>query len=503
MLDRALLAVILSAASVGSIGASAAEPSAPGVAEAATGEWGPVIPFPVLPIHAHLLPDGRVLFWDRHDTPEEDGHPRTWDPESGLFTLDAEPVKGHDLFCSGHAFLEDGSLLAAGGHFGFELGQPYAATYEPASAHWSAAPAMNAGRWYPSVLTLADGSALVLSGTDEIAVPNPLPQIFEPASRTWRDLAGATLALPFYPMAFLAPQGDVVVAGPEATARRLTTTGPGVWSDLASALNGGRRAGSAVLYGPGRILVAGGGATPKASAEIIDVAAESPAFREVGSMAHARRHLDLTLLPDGSVLAIGGTSLPENDARGAVLATELWSPRSETWTTLAPMSVPRLYHSIALLLPDGRVLAAGGGHPSDVEHGDPDHFDGQIFSPPYLFRGARPTIVAAPASVALGEAFVVEAGPESVSERVTWVRLGSVTHSFNMNQRFLELDSTATANGRRVVAPSATRLAPPGHYLMFLLDGKGVPSRGRVVQLRGGIFSDGFERGSFAAWTNP
>ena len=170
-----------------------------------SGQWGPLLPFPTLPIHAHLLPAGKVLFWDRHDSPEADGHPRTWDPASGLFAMDADPVAGHDLFCAGHSFLEDGTLFAAGGHFGFELGQPYAATYLSAPPLWTAAPPMNAGRWYPTVLTLGDGRALVLSGTDESALPNPLPQIFDPEARDWHDLDEAKLPLPFYPMAFAAP----------------------------------------------------------------------------------------------------------------------------------------------------------------------------------------------------------------------------------------------------------------------------------------------------------
>jgi hypothetical protein len=219
-------------------------------------------------------------------------------------------------------------------------------------------------------------------------------------------------------------------------------------------------------------------------------------------MAAARRHLNLTLLPDGTVLATGGSAAAGfNDSTGAVLAAELWDPATESWTTLAAMAVPRLYHSVALLLPDGRVLAAGGGHPRDSTHGDPDHFDGQIFSPPYLFRGPRPTILSAPGSVHFGERFEPVFAPETAVAAITWVRLGSVTHGFDMNQRFVRLAATPTAQGLAVTAPADPRLAPPGHYLMFALTADGVPSAGRVIRLDSGMFRDSFESGASSAWS--
>lgn len=260
--------------------------------------------------------------------------------------------------------------------------------------------------------------------------------------------------------------------------------------------------GSAVAYGDGRILLAGGGDPPLATTQTIDLTDPQPAFRTLPPMSHARRHFNLTLLPDGTALAIGGSSAAGfNNAAGAVLPIELWNPTSESWTTLASIAAPRIYHSVALLLPDGRVLSAGGGHPSDTEHGDPDHFDGQIYSPPYLFRGARPTIGPAPEVVRYNSTFELTFGPEAAVAAVTWLRLGSVTHGFDMNQRFLRLDTTPTAKGAAVAAPRDPRLAPPGHYLMFALTADGVPSVGRVVQLGGALLRDGFESGSTSVWS--
>lgn len=466
------------------------------------GEWSAPAPFPTIPIHATLLPTGQVLFWDRHDVAGGDGHPRFWDPATGGFSKAPAPPPGHDLFCSGHTLLADGRLFVAGGHFSDGIGQPFAAIYDPFQPSWSMVPEMNAGRWYPSATTLADGSVLVLAGSDEQGGANELPQLFRPATLDWRDLSDAERLLPYYPFAFQAPNGRVFVAGPAPNATLLDPVGEGDWSALADSGHGYRSQGSAIAYGEGKILLAGGGDPPTAATQAIDLTEVQPVFRELAPMATPRRHLNLTLLPDGTVLATGGTSAAGfNDSTGAVLPTELWDPTTETWSTLAAMEVPRLYHSIALLLPDGRVLAAGGGHPRDSAHGDPDHYDGQLFSPPYLFRGPRPAILSAPGSVHYGERFEPTFAPEPAVTAITWVRLGSVTHGFDMNQRFLRLPSTPTAQGLAVTAPADPRLAPPGHYLMFALTAAGVPSPGRVIRLDSGMFRDGFDGGATSAWS--
>jgi hypothetical protein len=482
--------------------AAAVEAPTPSALPSAVGEWSAPAPFPTIPIHATLLPTGQVLFWDRHDVAGGDGHPRLWDPATGLFAKAPAPPPGHDLFCSGHTLLADGRLFVAGGHFSDGVGQPFAALYDPFQTSWSMVPEMNAGRWYPSATTLADGSVLVMAGSDEQGGANEVPQVFRPASLDWRDLSEAERLLPYYPFAFQAPNGRAFVAGPAPNATMLDTAGQGDWSALASSGHGFRSQGSAVAYGEGKILLAGGGDPPTAATQAIDLTEIQPTFRELAPMAAARRHLNLTLLPDGTVLATGGSAAAGfNDSTGAVLAAELWDPATESWTTLAAMAVPRLYHSVALLLADGRVLAAGGGHPRDSAHGDPDHFDGQLFSPPYLFRGPRPTILSAPGAVHYGERFEPALAPETAVAAITWVRLGSVTHGFDMNQRYLRLAATPTAQGLVATAPSDPRLAPPGHYLMFALSADGVPSPGRVIRLDSGLFRDGFESGGSSTWS--
>jgi hypothetical protein len=257
------------------------------------------------------------------------------------------------------------------------------------------------------------------------------------------------------------------------------------------------------MLADGRVLLAGGRQNPPtATAELLDPAAPVPAWTSTGSMSFARRQLNLTLLPDGTVLATGGTAAPGfNDPAGEVLSAEVYDPASGAWSLLAAQAVRRIYHSTAVLLPDARVLVAGGGHPPGPG-GDVSHYDFEIYSPPYLFRGPRPAITAAPQRVYLGEPFTVSTPDPGTIDDVTLLRPASVTHAFNMNQRINRLDFAPVAGGLEVTPPADPGRCPPGAYMLFLLDGDGVPSEARFVQVLPRIaFADGFETGDAAAWT--
>jgi hypothetical protein len=198
-------------------------------------------------------------------------------------------------------------------------------------------------------------------------------------------------------------------------------------------------------------------------------------------MAYARKHANSTILPDGTVLVTGGSNTSAfNDAAGAILAAELWDPSTERWTKLASAQVPRIYHSTALLLPDGRVVSAGGGRPK-AKNGGANNTNCEIFEPPYLFRGARPSVTDAPAKAALGAEIQVSTPDAAAIAQVTLVRLGSVTHTFNMNQRFNRLSFSKGSGKLTVSLPSDPRRLLPGHYLLFALNEQGVPSVGRVI----------------------
>jgi galactose oxidase-like protein/List-Bact-rpt repeat protein/Kelch motif protein len=436
------------------------------------GQWiaGPTLPY--FPVHTHLLPDGRVMLWPG-DQGISGNDPRLWDPATGQVSLLAKP--GYDVFCSGHAFMGDGKLFVAGGHVQNGVGLAASGRYDPVANSWTPGPNMNAGRWYPTVTTLSNGDMLVVSGSiDNTIGVNTLPQVFQSATGTWRDLSTARLAQDLYPQMLLAPNGRVFNPGPTASTRYLDTAGTGSWTAVGTRSGGHRDYGSAVMYADGKVLVMGGGDPPKATAEVIDLNAPSPAWRAVGSMQFARRQLNAVLLPDGRVLVTGGSSgAGFNNANAPVYPAEIWDPVTEAWTTLASATVPRLYHSAILLLPDGRLLSTGGnGYPQT-----------ELFSPPYLFKGARPTITSAPTRVSYGEAFFVGTPEAAAIVNVTWVRLSSVTHAFNANQRFNRLSFSAATGGLNVVAPVNPNLAPPGDYMLFVLNGQGVPSVAAVVRV--------------------
>ena len=461
------------------------------------GHWGIAIPSEVIPIHAHLLPTGKVMYWDRHG---EDGgwdpNPRLWDPI--LETISESATTEYELFCSGHSFLADGRLLVTGGHIEDIVGDDEASIYDPFTDSWTRLPAMNDGRWYPSNVTLPDGNALVVAGTFTSTVGgiNNLPQVWETATNSWRDLtdaqhAGFPAFADYYPFLYVAPNGMVFNAGPQQMARYLDTTGTGAWTDVASSTLAYRDYGSSVMYDEGKVLIVGGNprdpdldnptVLPSDSAEVIDLGETDPEWRTVDPMNFRRRHLNATLLPDGTVLVTGGSSAAgfDNDA-GAVLAAELWDPIDETWTVLASQSLYRGYHSVALLLPDGRVLVGGGGHP-DPAGGAQYNFE--IFSPPYLFKGSRPVINGAPTWVPYNQPFFVETADAGNISKITWIRLSSVTHAFNQNQRINHLTFAVAPGGLYVTAPANANLAPPGHYLLFILNESGIPSMAHIIQV--------------------
>lgn len=458
-----------------------------------TGEWSPIIPWPDVAIHLHLLPNGHVLTWadDDHDLyPEIRGPNRTkayvvTNADAGALTAVSIPNESTNLFCSGHAYLADGRILAMGGHEGVDgdgsIDTNIFDYTKNAFGSWEKSGDMASGRWYPSACTLANGDVLTVAG---IGAGTPeVPEVW--SNGVWRTLSTAAQVLPLYPFLHLAPNGKVFVAGPASQTQYLDTAGTGAWTFVANLNVGNRDYGSSVMYDPGKVLVLGGADPPTKTAEVINLLAATPQWRAVAPMAYARRQQNATLLPDGTVLVTGGTSSPGfNSSAGAVFAAELWNPATEAWSTLASMQVRRLYHSTAILLPDGRVLSSGGGRPwADGEPYGTEHRDAEIFSPPYLFKGARPTIEWAPTQVAYGETFFVGTPQMSQISKVTWVRLSSATHALNMNQRFNSLPFTTTTGGLNVTAPARAADCPPGDYMMFILNGSGVPSVSRIVRI--------------------
>lgn len=349
-----------------------------------------------------------------------------------------------------------------GGHVESYVGIKASYKYNPFTAGWTSLGEMNNPRWYPTATALPDGSALVIGGQKSGNGPGNLssynnePQVLLPGATSWTSLTAATRHLEYYPFMFVAPNGKVFLAGPDPATAFLDFTGTGAWTDTASTLSGIRRWGSAVMYSPGKVLVVGGASggwysysTPTATAEKIDLTQSPPQWASAGSMPSGPRKLhNATLLPNGTVLVTGGTrgaEGPNNNpgANSPALEAEIWSPTSG-WSVKASTRTYRAYHSTALLLPDGRVLYAGGDKAFVTGTGGnaigQEKTSAEFFSPPYLFNGddpaTRPTITSiSPAAVGYSSTIDVATPDPSGITKVTLVTLGSVTHGFNMSQR--------------------------------------------------------------------
>jgi hypothetical protein len=353
--------------------------------------------------------------------------------------------------------------------------------FDPVAKSWTRTASMAQGRYYPTTTVLPNGDVLAIAGHDTTLKPVTIPEVWN--GSTWRRLTTASLEIknPYYPDMFVAPNGKVFLAGFPVTTRYLDVNGTGSWTTVGDRAVADRTMGSAVMYAPGKILYAGGGDPPTATAEVIDLV-NAPTWRSITSMEFARRQTNATILADGTVLVTGGTAGPGfNDQTRAVRAAELWNPANETWKTMARESRNRTYHSTAILLPSARVLSSGSGEGGDVSYVNSE-FSAQIFTPPYLFNAdgtlaTRPVITSVPASISYGQPFTVQTPNAGDVTRGNLIRLGSTTHAFNQSQVIYPVTfSTTGTNTLTGTAPPSASYAPSGTYMLFLINSAGVPS---------------------------
>jgi hypothetical protein len=244
-----------------------------------------------------------------------------------------------------------------------------------------------------------------------------------------------------------------------------------------------------------RVMVVGGGPVGKqdqtdatGAVSIADLTEVNPHYVAATPMGLPRLHLNAVLLPDRTVFVSGG-SLKQEDQPLARLEGEIYDPATDAWTPTAAASVPRLYHSTAVLLPDARVVAAGGNPEggSQVAWIPPDEEEEmrlEVFSPPYLFRGPRPQISAAPDQAGYSQTITISTPQAPTIESVSLVRNGVTTHSFDSEQRLVDLPITGrAAEAIQVAVPASPNLAPPGWYMIFLVDTDGVPSVATWIQI--------------------
>ena len=457
------------------------QPSAPATATTGStdpsrlvGRWGQPFDVGVSGVHATVLFTGKVLlFFETGGTVGTVA--KLWDPATGAVKDVSVPIGWqHNLFCSGHALRPNGDVLVAGGKLwgGDALyGTEKTAFFNPITETWRIGPPMAWRRWYPTNVTLPDGDALVFSGTVSPGVPAEQTERYDGATDSFSSLpSSATLAMMAYPRMFLLPDGRIARVGQEAKTMYFDPSS-NAWSSGPSMVVGSRSRGSAVLLPGGRRVLALGGVVngvTTATAELVDLGASQPSWTPTASMLEPRRNLNAVLLPDGTVLALGGNRGTAN-FDDPVLSAERFDPATENWTQMAAQAAPRAYHSTAVLLPDGRVLSAGnssGGLQTTAE----------VYSPPYLFAGPRPVITQAPTNIGYGGSFSVAADRAANIADVVLIRPSTVTHGVNFDQRSVSLAFSAQTSTLSVDAPSSSNEAPPGWYMMFLVDDTGVPS---------------------------
>ena len=438
------------------------------------GEWGPVGPMPAVATHLTVLGNQEALFWfgQSHPAPTY-----VFDPSTEMSS--ASGAAERDVFCSGHTTLADGRVMSIGGHALLTLSNGIPDTYihDPQTGDVTRVADMAKARWYPTATALRDGRILATSGWATSTDYATIPEIYSVATNTWTPLTGANLQLPLYPFMFLLPNGKLFQAGADG-GDNVTRTLDLVAQSWATVGNSRFTQGSAAMYRPGKVVKAGGrnlaNTATVADADVIDMTVETPAWRPVGSMAFPRQNHNLVLLPDGNALAVGGR-VNDDMPMLSQLTAERFDPDTETWTTMACMDEPRMYHSTAALLPDGRVLSAGGNcYPTY-----------QIYSPPYLFNGPRPTITSAPDVWLYETNFFIETPDDASIESVVLLRPSSVTHAFDQNQRYVPLFFVPLAGVLQVWAPATRDEAPPGDYLLFLVNSSGVPSLAKTIRLDG------------------
>jgi hypothetical protein len=468
-------------------------------------------------VHAAVLPGGDVLYFS-YDPPEENNVDRCkwqiWNEDRGPLEPTAR-ILNRNLFCAGHCWLGDGRLLVAAGQSWNWITQGIwgadhdVHTFDPRSRAWTRHANMPAGRYYPTCVTLADGNGFIIGGAWTRVPVNRVNH--EAETFAWRT-GTLSARIPFnpgfieelYPFVQLIPNGSAqgllwVHSGKRG---RLYSPATATWLPATFETTGGGlrnypKQGAAVmlplLQEQGfrtRVLLVGGGTSTDAATNIAQIFDFNPAvpeqsgYREPngGRQGFARFMSDAVLLADGTVLVCAGSAEGGADhSHGAVLDAEIFDPVAETFRTTARINHQRMYHASAVLLPSGRVALAG-----HTEHWNPDHvFEDKsidVYTPDYLIGRVRPRLTSVAERLAYGELAEIVTPDAAKVVRVAFVRASTVTHSNNMDQRWVGLTIVSRAADRvRVRIPEERPVMPPGPYMVFVIDAAGTPSIARFT----------------------
>jgi Domain of unknown function (DUF1929) len=458
-----------------------------------------------------LLNTGKVLIVSGSESDASNSAPDAesyrnaiWDPKGTTQSSITVQNISYDVFCSGTAALPDGRALVVGGTTNYYpfTGDNRASIFDPATAQFAQTRNMADGRWYANATTLGDGRLMAFSGTNISNGVNNTVEIYDVrnAGAGWSSPVAAPFSPTLFPRMFLLPNGLVFYNGQgdgsNANAWMFDPASETWAQSLATTMD--RTYGSAVLlpllppgYTP-KVMNFGGSNPATATTEIVDLSAASPSWTPGPSMSTGRVEMNATILPNGKVLAQGG-SVNNESPDPAGKRADLYDPVANSFSSAGTASYSRLYHSTALLLPDATVVSMGS-NPGPNGLYEPAI---EIYTPPYLFDANdqpittnRPGITSISASVVGYNApFSVTYTSASPISSAVLMRLGSATHAFDMEQRLIGLcgptpQPSCTGSGTlNLTSPPSGNTAPPGYYMLFLLDSAGVPSIAQFVKL--------------------
>jgi len=491
-----------------------------------SGSWSSGKNTTTVAIHASILPNGKIFYLagSGYHAEHQAGpyEARVLDPNTG--TESSNISMSEDLFCVGQAPLPNGNILLAGGTLRYDIaadncngkwhGLNSAYEFDWSTSRLTKVAPMRHGRWYPTCVTMADGNVMVTGGYDQYGDHNRLVEIYNSGSKTWSIISassggstytvgnssagtcsgagspsysGASPNLFLYPRMHLMPSGNIVVAG-MLDDIRLWNRSNGSWSALGLSSPSYRHYGTSVLLPlnnttteKGKILTVGGSPTSSDPAtrtcQVLDFNAGNPSIRTVGSLAYGRKYLAPVILPDGKVVVFGGAAQGNSNPR---YRPEMFNPSTQTWTTLPVASVPRVYHQVSLLLPDGRVWTAGST-PSRSRW----ELRTEFFRPAY-YSATRPSISGTPSVGSYGGSITIPASNTSSISRASLVKCPDTTHHYDSNMRLLWLGVTSrTSSNVTVQAPLNANLAPPGYYYIHAINSSGIPSVARIIRIPG------------------
>jgi hypothetical protein len=405
---------------------------------------------------------------------------------------------GYDIFCNGMTVLPDGRVIVVGGTIAYDpfKGSPQSTIFDPSNNSFSSPENMAHGRWYPTVITLGDGRVMAFSGSNDTNGSTNNAVEFYTVGVGWSQQFTAPWTPPLYPRLHLLPNGKVFASASQPNSHLFNPSNNSWTLNIASTNYGGTRTyGSSTMlpltpangYDP-VVMILGGNDPSTSTTELIDLGSSSPHWSWGPDMSQPRIEMDAVMLPTGKVLALGGSASDENAAT-ASLNADLYDPASNSFSSAGANVYARLYHTVALLLPDATVWLAGsnpsrGNYESHVE----------IYKPAYLFTrdgsnnvvaATRPTIASAPSNIGWGGSFTVSTPDAANISQAVLVRPGSSTHGFDFDERLVGMSFTAGSGTLTVTAPPNSNIAPPGYYMLFLINNKGVPSVASFLLLNG------------------